>query len=118
MKIAYLRRIQKVLNKNNIETIELVKVSKAFEEINLLRRSASQIMRKTNERTFLLGLEKYKEKMQWINDYMKSKGFEDAVFRNPINYKTSSEDYDYYYELKTLSQYKKEEEERGHLYKV
>lgn len=32
------------------------------------------------------------------------------------DYEMSSDDYDYYYEYKTPSQYKKEEEERGSLY--
>lgn len=73
---------------------------------------------KTNERTFRLKKEEYKVKMQWVNDYVKSKGFDVIVFRNLENYEISSDDYDYYYELKTISQYKKEEEERSKLYKI
>lgn len=110
--IAYLRRIQQFLNEKNADTKDLVKVSKAFEDISILRKSASQMIRKTNKRTFELNKQEYNEKMQWINEYMSFKGMNEDIFTNINDYETSSDDYDYYYELKTPTQYKQEEEAR------
>lgn len=110
--IAYLRRIQQILNEKNTDTIDLVKVSKAFEDIRILRKSDSQMISKTNKRTFELNKEEYNKKMQWINEYMRLKGMDENIFTNINDYATSSDDYDYYYELKTPTQYKQEEEAR------
>ena len=51
-------------------------------------------------------------KMQWINDFVRSKGFDEVVFRDTGDYDVSSADYDYYYELKTPEQLIEEEAAR------
>ena len=66
----------------------------------------------THKRTFCLGIEEYAEKMKWINDFMESNGFKECIFTDINKYEQSVEDYDYYYEFKTPSQYVKEKLQR------
>ena len=58
------------------------------------------------------GERKYIAKMQWINEFMRSKGFTEDIFRNVTDFDTCLEDYDYYYEYKTPTQYRLDEEAR------
>ena len=55
---------------------------------------------------------KYRELMLKINALLRSRGYPEDLFRNPDDFQTSSDDYDYYYELKTEKQLKEEEERR------
>ena len=57
---------------------------------------------------------KYVELMKNINEYFKSKGLMETVFRDPENYEVSYEDYYYFYsdKDKTIPKYMQEEEER------
>ena len=80
--------------------------------LGILKKEESEMLAKTHERTFLLGIEKYNEQMQWINEFMRSKGMQEDIFTELNNYYISSDDYDYYYEFKTPTQYKKDEEKR------
>lgn len=106
------QRIANMMMEKGFKDFERRKVYYAFKNLKILKKMTRPIIVSTNERTFLLGLEKYQEKMQWVNDYMKSKGIEEPIFTNISDYTISSDDYDYYYELKTPTQYKQEEEAR------
>ena len=57
--------------------------------------------------------EMYAEKMNWLNDLMRSNGYEEPIFRDVDDFITSSEDYNYYYELKTEEQLIEEETKRN-----
>lgn len=94
----------------NVE--EMTKILRAFEKLNILKKNMPEMIRKKGKRTFELKKGEYQEKMNWINDYMKLKGMKENVFTDLDSYEISSDDYDYYYELKTPTQYKEEEEAR------
>lgn len=107
------RRISNMMKDNaNFSDDDKRKIYYAFNKLTILKRQISDILSKTHERTFLLGIQEYNEKMQWINDFMQSKGIEEHIFTDISDYKASSDDYDYYYEFKTPTQYREEEEAR------
>ena len=111
--VAYLQRIVEVMAKEmDMDMRNAVKVMKAFDELKIFSKKRSEMMRATNRRTFELEKEVYKERMQWINDYMKVNGMNEDIFTQLDDFDISSDDYDYYYEFKTPTQYKKEEEAR------
>lgn len=88
------------------------KVNYAFNHLMVLEKNRSKSELKLRKRDFILCKEEYNEKMQWINDFMKSKGYDEDVFTNLDSFEESLDDYDYYYEYKTPSQYKADEEAR------
>lgn len=88
------------------------KIYYALEKLIILKKGFIEPVMRMNEQTFGLKSEEYMEKMQWINDFMKSKGIEEPIFTDISSYKVSSDDYDYYYEFKTPTQYREEEEAR------
>ena len=51
----------------------------------------------------------YQAKMTFISDLIASKGYTQPVFRDTEDFEVSSDDYDYWYELKTSEQLKAEE---------
>ncbi len=110
--IAYKRRIDIMVHKLKMENREANKVIKAFDDLSILRKLPSKMMRGTNERTFQLKKAEYQEKMKWINEYMKSQGMDEDIFTDLDSFEVSSDDYDYFNELKTEKQYKEEEEAR------
>ncbi len=84
----------------------------AFDKLQILSKEVGEISKARGKLAFLQNIEEYKEKMQWINDYVKSKGCEEIIFTKPEDYDVSSDDYDYYYAYKTPTQIKEEEEKR------
>ena len=112
------QRLQNIVRENrSISDDEYRKLLSAFHNLVILRKIPSALIRASGERTFYLKRDEYSAKMQWINDFMKSKGFPEDMFRDVTNYAVSSDDYDYYYEYKTPTQYKKDEEARAALKK-
>lgn len=69
-------------------------------------------MMKKGKKVFDKDKELYQERMTWINNFMKSKGYNEDIFRDIDDYDLSSDDYDYYYGLKTPEQLKEEEKAR------
>ena len=107
------QRISNMMKDNkNFDNEDVRKIYYAFDKLSILKKEASQILADAHERTFMLEKEEYNEKMQWINDFMESKGIDEKIFKNLDDYKIASDDYDYYYEFKTPTQYKKDEEKR------
>ena len=106
------RILVKMVHDMKMDSEEIVRVMAAFDDLSILKKRVSDIMRQTNKRTFELNKTEYAEKMQWINEYMNLKGMNEYIFTDLENFEISSDDYDYYYERKTPTQYKQEEEER------
>lgn len=107
------RILIKMVHDMKLDAEEIVRVMAAFDDLSILKKRASDMMRLTNKRTFELNKEKYKEKMKWINDYVKLQNtMEEDIFTNCDSFEISSDDYDYYYERKTPTQYREEEEAR------
>lgn len=103
------RRISKIISRLGATDDQHRKVLYAFERLVVLKKEDSDILSKTHARTFHLGAEEYHQKMLWINEFMRSIGFEEDIFTDIYSYETSSKDYDYYYAFKTPSQYKAEQ---------
>ena len=97
----------------NFSKDDLRKVYFAFEKLVILKKMPSQHIMTSSEKVFYADIDVYREKMDWINEFMKSKGFKEVIFTDPSNYNISSDDYDYYYELKTPEQIKEEEAKRN-----
>ncbi len=112
------QRLQNIVREyRNISDDEYGRLITAFDNLGILRKIPGALGHARDERTFYLKRDEFAAKMQWINDFMKSKGFPEDMFRNVTNYLISSDDYDYYYEYKTPTQYKKDEEARAALKK-
>ena len=108
-----LRRFAEIgREKLNFTSEDYRKMHYAFRKLAVLRKCYLPSEIKQSSIAFDKNREALGEKMNWINDYMKLKGFDEKVFRDITNYEISSEDYDYYYELKTPKQLKEEEEAR------
>ena len=52
--------------------------------------------------------EEYLPIIRWVNDYMVAHGKE-ALFSDPVDWLTIGKEYDYYFELRTLEQFAREE---------
>lgn len=91
---------------------DLKRVYYAFEKLIILQKSKYPEDMKEQEAAFYRDLELYKERLTWINEFMRSKGFDETLFRNISSFQTSSDDYDYYYELKTPKQLEEDEAKR------
>ncbi len=107
-----MHRITEIMNEKNFEDEDVKQIYYAFDKLTIFSKNLSENFRKMGEQTFLLNKNEYKEKMQWINDFMKSKGIDYDIFTDTDSFDISSDDYDYYNEYKTPTQYKKDEEER------
>lgn len=84
----------------------------AFRKLVVLKAIPSEIFTKDAKAIFLADHATYLERMLRLNNFVKSLGIDIEVFRNPYDFETSSEDYDYYYELKTPKQLIEEEAAR------
>ena len=86
----------------------------ACEKMILLKKNGSAAFVRKKAETFYRDdvKLKYRELMLKINALLRSRGYPEDLFRNPDDFQTSSDDYDYYYELKTERQLKEEEERR------
>ena len=108
-----LRRFAEIgREKLNFNSEDFRKMHYAFRKLVVLRKCYLPSEKKQSSIAFDKNREEFGEKMKWINDFMKSKGFDENVFRDLTDYETCSEDYDYYYELKAPKQLKEEEEAR------
>ena len=107
------RRLEYMYRENpDFTKDDLRRVYYAFEKLFILRKMASRYIMRVSEKGFYEDIDTYRDKMNWINEFMKSKGFTEEIFRDTSNYRISSEDYDYFYELKTPEQIKEEAERR------
>ena len=101
-----------MMDELKLDSEEIIRVMAAFDDLCILERDTFEMMWLTNRRTFYLGKEKYKEKMQWINEYLRSKGMEEDVFTDMDNFETCCDDWDYYYRRRTQTEYDIAETER------
>ncbi len=105
-------RITEIMNKLGIYDEDVRRIYYAFENLIVLKKRVPDSLKRMNEIVFTKEKDKYMEKMKWVNECLRAYGMQENVFRDISDFETSSEDYDYYNEYKTPSQYKKEEEER------
>ena len=87
----------------------------AFDKLVILKKHMSPSYIAKNRVTFKIDCDKdqtYISKMQWINEFMRSKGFAENIFRNVTDFDTCIDDYDYYNEYKTPTQYQLDEDAR------
>ncbi len=105
-------RISEIMKSLKMNSDDVRKVYYAFDKLVILKKHMPDSYRSKNQVTFSIGKEEYMERMKWINDFMRVHGMQEDVFTDVTSFEASSEDYDYYNEYKTPSQYKKDEEER------
>ncbi len=91
------------LNLPNDECVKILGTEQCLKEV---------FSSKTGKWRFETGSAKYVEKMKMVNDFLKSKGMTDTVFRNPEKYEISFDDFNYFYQNKTIAEYIQEEQER------
>jgi len=107
------RRIMEICIKEPRGTDDrLRKLHYAFRKLVVLKAIPSQVFREDARRIFYAEHAMFLEKMKEIGDIVKTIGLDLVVFRDPYDFETSSEDYDYYYELKTEKQLIEEEAAR------
>ena len=108
-----IRRIEEIYAKKEyIDREDLRKLYYAYEKLLILKKGLIPEMQEEAKEIFERDKKIYQERMNWINEFMNSKGYNEKLFTNIDDYKISSDDYDYYYELKTPKQLKEEEEAR------
>ena len=105
-------RITNIMNELNMSDDHAREVYYAFDKLLILTKRMPDSFRAMNKVTFTFDKNNYMEKMRWMNAFMREHGMTEDVFRDVTNFETCSEDYDYYNEYKTPTQYKKDEEER------
>ena len=107
------RRIAEIgINELNFNHEDLRKIHYAYQKLLVLKKGLIPEMQEEAKEIFERDKTIYQERMNWINEFVNSKGFNEKLFTNINDYKISSDDYDYYYELKTPAQLKEEEEAR------
>lgn len=107
------RRIIEIgLNDLKMSDDDLRKIFYAFRKLVVLKKIPSAVFTEDARNIFNADHETYTERMNWLNEFLNSKGYQEPIFRNPNDFNTSSEDYDYYYELKTEKQLVEEEKAR------
>ena len=84
----------------------------AFRKLLILKKTPLAGMTKEAKEIFERNKPEFQEKMRWVNEFMRSKGYPEDVFRDIDCFESCSDDYDYYYELKTPKQLEEEENER------
>lgn len=106
------RIIEMCLKQPDCTDDQIRQVYYAFRKLVVLKAIPSEIFTKDAKAIFLADHATYLERMLRLNNFVKSLGIDIEVFRNPYDFETSSEDYDYYYELKTPKQLIEEEAAR------
>ena len=106
------RIIEMCLKQPDCTDDQIRQVYYAFRKLVVLKAIPSEIFTKDAKAIFLADHATYLERMLRLNNFVKSLGSDIEVFRNPYDFETSSEDYDYYYELKTPKQLIEEEAAR------
>ena len=106
-------RISNLMKELNMSGDEVRSVYYAFDKLVILKKHFPPSYIARNRRTYRIDCETtrtYITKMQWINEFMRSKGFTGDIFRNVTDFDTCINDYDYYNEYKTPTQYRLDEE--------
>lgn len=106
------RIIEMCLKQPDCTDDQIRQVYYAFRKLVVLKAIPSEIFTKDAKAIFLADHATYLERMLRLNNFVKSLGIDIEVFRNPYDFETSSEDYDYHYELKTPKQLIEEEAAR------
>ena len=106
------RIIEMCLKQPDCTDDQIRQIYYAFRKLVVLKAIPSEIFTKDAKAIFLADHATYLERMLRLNNFIKSFGIDIEVFRNPYDFETSSEDYDYYYELKTPKQLIEEEAAR------
>ena len=108
-------RISNIMKELHMTGDEVRSVYYAFDKLVVLKKHFSQNYIAKNRVTFGIDSKQeqtYIKKMQWINEFMRSKGFTEDIFRDVTDFDTCLDDYDYYNEYKTPTQYRLDEESR------
>lgn len=108
-------RISNLMKELHLTGDEVRSVYYAFDKLLVLKKHFPPSYIAKNQ--FLYNVDcdseqKYITKMRWINEFMRSKGFAEDIFRDVTDFDTCMEDYDYYNEYKTPTQYRLDEEAR------
>lgn len=108
-------RISNLMKALKMTGDEVRSVYYAFDKLVILKKHLPQSYIAKNRVTYTIdcqGAREYITKMEWINAFMRSKGFPEDIFRNVTDFDTCIDDYDYYNEYKTPTQYRLDEEAR------
>ena len=108
-------RISEIMKALKMSSDEVRSVYYAFDKLVVLKKHVSESYSSKNRVTFHIdsrGQQVYIAKMRWINEFMRSKGFTEDIFRDVTDFDTSVDDYDYYNAYKTPTQYRLEGEGR------
>ena len=84
-----------------------------IKKLSIFNHLNDPFIKESNKEIYDKNQDYYIKRMNWINEYMNSKSFEEIIFRKPEDFDISSEDYDYYCAPKTELQYYQEEQERN-----
>ena len=106
-------RISNIMKSLGMSSDDVRKVYYAFDKLVILKKHMPDSYRSKNRVTFSIGKDEYMERMAWINDFMRAHGMSEDVFRDITDFDVSSEDYDFYNEYKTPTQYQQDESEQN-----
>ena len=109
-KLPTMRRIGEIaVSSPDFSKEDLSRLYAAFEQLSVLKKFSVPEMMEPGREVFQRDHDAYRERMAWINGFMMSKGYPEPIFRDLESFETSSDDYDYFYELKTPEQLAEEE---------
>ena len=106
-------RISNIMKALNMTGEDVRRVYYAFDKLIILKKHFPSSYIEKNRRTYSIDCateQEYITRMQWINEFMRAKGFTGVIFRNVTDFDTCINDYDYYNEFKTPTQYRLDEE--------
>ena len=108
-------RISNIMKALHMTGDEVRSVYYTFDKLVILKKHFPQSYIAKNRVTFQIdcqGEQTYIAKMRWINALLRAKGYPEDIFRDVTDFDTCLDDYDYYNEYKTPSQYRLDEEAR------
>ena len=100
------------LRQLHLKDDEIRQILYAFRRLLPLKVAFYPGMEEDGRAIFFKDHEEYAQTMNWLNDLMRSNGYEEPIFRDIGDYKICAEDYNFYYELKTEEQLIEEEAKR------
>jgi len=109
------QRISNLMKALGFSGDEVRSVYYAFDKLLVFKKDFPASYIAKNRVTYSIDCEQdrsYIAKMRWINEFMRSKGYSEDIFRDVTNFDTCLDDYDYYYAYKTPTQYRLDEEAR------
>ena len=109
-------RISNIMKGLKLTSDEVRQVYYAFDKLLVLKKHFPESYISKNRVTYTIDCrqeQSYISTMRWINAFMRSKGFPEDIFRDVTDFDTCLDDYDYYNEYKTPTQYRLDEEARG-----